>query len=141
MVSTKDRLRRVAGDTMASAWTPATDGPGGSAKIKNGDLFRPPPDGRFGELAGFFKVFGDETRIKILHTLFAAERSVGELAGMVGMSQSSVSHQLRLLKDARIVRRRREGKTVYYALDDDHVKTIFDEGMSHVSERNGWSEG
>ena len=77
------------------------------------------------ELAEIFKVFGDSTRIKILCALFEGEMCV---------SQSAVSHQLRVLKQARLVKFRREGKIVYYSLDDDHVKHIFNEGLNHVLE-------
>lgn len=86
------------------------------------------------DLAELFKVFGDSTRIKILCSLFEAEMCVCDIATTLNMSQSAVSHQLRVLKNAKLVRFRREGKVVYYSLDDDHVKHIFNEGLNHISE-------
>ncbi|MBC5631011.1 helix-turn-helix transcriptional regulator [Clostridium sp. NSJ-6] len=86
------------------------------------------------ELAEFFKVFGDTTRIRILCALFEAEMCVCDLSALLNISQSAISHQLRGLKSARIVKFRREGKVVYYSLDDEHIKHIFDEGFRHISE-------
>ena len=86
------------------------------------------------DLAELFKVFGDSTRIKILYVLFESEMCVCDIAALLGMTQSAISHQLRALKNARLVSSRREGKTVFYALADDHVKTIIDQGLEHVSE-------
>ncbi|SCK00807.1 Transcriptional repressor smtB homolog [uncultured Clostridium sp.] len=86
------------------------------------------------ELAEFFKVFGDTTRIRILCALFEAEMCVCDLSALLNISQSAISHQLRGLKAARIVKFRREGKVVYYSLDDEHIKHIFDEGFRHISE-------
>ncbi len=94
-----------------------------------------PPIGELYELAEVFKLFGDTTRIRILWALFEAEMCVCDIASLLGMSQSSISHQLRLLKQARLVKFRRDGKTVYYSLDDEHVKRIFDQGLIHVSEK------
>ena len=94
-----------------------------------------PPEEELYELAEVFKVFGDPTRIRILWALFEAEMCVCDIASLLNMSQSSISHQLRLLKQARLVKFRREGKTVYYSLDDEHVKMIFDQGLVHVKER------
>ena len=76
------------------------------------------------DLAELFKVFGDSTRIRILHALFESELCVGDIAQILNLSQSAVSHQLKLLKDAKLVRFRREGKIIFYSLDDDHVRTI-----------------
>ncbi|QGU96370.1 metalloregulator ArsR/SmtB family transcription factor [Clostridium bovifaecis] len=87
------------------------------------------------DLAELFKVFGDSTRIKILYALFQAEMCVCDLASLLGMSQSAVSHQLKVLKHTRLVKFRREGKVVYYSLDDDHIKKIFDYGFAHINER------
>lgn len=87
------------------------------------------------ELAELFKVFGDTTRIKILYALFASEMCVCDIAALLGMSQSAVSHQLRVLKQARLVKNRREGKIVYYSLDDDHVEKIFEQGLDHIKHR------
>ena len=86
------------------------------------------------DLAELFKVFGDSTRIKILCSLFEAEMCVCDIATTLGMSQSAVSHQLRVLKNAKLVKFRRDGKVVYYSLDDEHVKHIFDEGLHHITE-------
>lgn len=86
------------------------------------------------DLAEIFKVFGDSTRIKILCVLFEGEMCVCDMAELLGVSQSAVSHQLRVLKQARLVKFRREGKIVYYSLADDHVKHIFNEGLDHVLE-------
>ena len=86
------------------------------------------------DLAELYKIFGDSTRIKILYTLFTEERSVGDIARLLGMTMSAISHQLRILKQARLVKPRREGKMVYYALADDHVRTIFAQGLDHILE-------
>ena len=86
------------------------------------------------DLAELYKIFGDSTRIKILYTLFPEERGVGDIARLLGMTMSAISHQLRILKQARLVKPRREGKMVYYALADDHVRTIFAQGLDHILE-------
>ena len=86
------------------------------------------------DLAELYKIFGDSTRIKILYTLFTEERGVGDIARLLGMTMSAISHQLRILKQARLVKPRREGKMVYYALADDHVRTIFAQGVDHILE-------
>ena len=86
------------------------------------------------ELAELFKVFGDSTRIRILSALSISEMCVCDIAALLGMTQSAISHQLRALKNARLVKARREGKTVFYSLADDHVKTIIDQGLEHVKE-------
>ena len=86
------------------------------------------------DLAELYKIFGDSTRIKILYVLFESEVCVCDIAGVLGMSMSAISHQLRVLKQARLVKYRREGKTVYYSLSDEHVKTILAQGMDHISE-------
>lgn len=85
-------------------------------------------------LAELFKVFGDSTRIRILYALFESELCVGDIAQLLNLSQSAVSHQLKLLKDAKLVKFRREGKIIFYALDDEHVRTIISMGMEHVEE-------
>ncbi len=89
---------------------------------------------RLFEMAELFRVFGDSTRIKILCALFAHERNVTEICEAVGMSQSAISHQLRLLKQADLVSSRREGKTMVYTLADDHVKTIINMAKEHLEE-------
>ncbi len=88
------------------------------------------------DLADLFKIFGDTTRIKILCALFQAEMCVCDIATLLGMTQSSISHQLRVLKQARLVKYRKAGKVVYYSLDDEHVKSIFDQGLIHINEKN-----
>ena len=85
-------------------------------------------------LSELFRIFGDSTRIRILYVLFESEMCVCDIAALLGMTQSAISHQLRALKNARLVKARREGKTVFYALADDHVKTIINQGLEHVSE-------
>ena len=85
-------------------------------------------------LTELFHVFGDSTRMRILYVLFASEMCVCDIATLLGLTQSAVSHQLRLLKGMRLVKSRREGKTVFYALADDHVKTIINQGLGHVGE-------
>jgi ArsR family transcriptional regulator, lead/cadmium/zinc/bismuth-responsive transcriptional repressor len=94
-----------------------------------------PPEENLYDLAEFFKVFGDTTRIRILCALFVSEMCVCDIAALLNMTQSAISHQLRVLKSARLVKYRKEGKIVYYSLDDDHVKGIFDQGFHHVTER------
>ena len=86
------------------------------------------------DLAELYKVFGDSTRIKILYVLFAADLCVYDIAQLLGMTQSAVSHQLRILKNNKLVKFRREGKTVFYALDDDHVRSILKLGMEHLGD-------
>lgn len=86
------------------------------------------------DLTELFRIFGDSTRIRILYVLFEAEMCVCDIAALLGMTQSAISHQLRALKNARLVKSRRDGKTVFYSLADDHVKAIIDQGLEHVSE-------
>ena len=93
-----------------------------------------PKDEILYDLAEFFKVFGDSTRIKIICALFEAEMCVCDLAALLNVSQSAISHQLKTLKSARLVKYRRDGKVIYYSLDDEHVKHVFDEGLRHVTE-------
>ena len=93
-----------------------------------------PGDETLYDLAELFKVFGDSTRIKILYALFEAELCVCDIAQLLNLTQSAVSHQLRVLKNSRLVKFRREGKTVFYSLDDDHVRKIIAQGMEHINE-------
>ena len=93
-----------------------------------------PQDEKLNILADFFKVFGDPTRLKILSALFEEELCVCDISALLNMTQSAVSHQLRLLKKSHIVKFRREGKVVYYSLDDGHIKSIVDQGIMHISE-------
>lgn len=86
------------------------------------------------DLAELFKVFGDSTRIRILYALFESEMCVCDIAQLLGMSQSAISHQLRILKGSKLVKYRREGKTVFYSLADAHVHTIINQGLEHVEE-------
>lgn len=86
------------------------------------------------DLAELFKVFGDSTRIKILYVLVESDMSVADIAQALNMTQSSISHQLRVLKQSRLVRFRREGKNIVYSLADDHVHTIMSQGLEHLEE-------
>lgn len=93
-----------------------------------------PDDEVLYDLAELFKLFGDSTRIKILYALFEAELCVCDIAQLLGLTQSAISHQLRLLKSGKLVTFRRSGKTVFYSLADDHVRSIIGQGMDHVLE-------
>lgn len=86
-------------------------------------------------LADLFKVFGDSTRIRILWALTEAEMCVCDIAALLNATQSAISHQLRVLKQSRLVKHRKDGKIVYYSLDDDHIKGIFDQGLTHINEQ------
>ena len=86
------------------------------------------------DLTELFRIFADSTRIRILYVLLESEMCVCDIAVLLGMTQSAISHQLRALKNARLVKSRREGKTVFYSLADDHVTTIIDQGLEHVKE-------
>ena len=86
------------------------------------------------DLAESFKVFGDSTRIKIICSLFESEMCVCDLSVLLNISQSAISHQLRVLKSARLAKFRRAGKVIYYSLDDEHIKQIFDAGLHHITE-------
>ncbi len=88
------------------------------------------------DLAELFKVFGDTTRIKILWALAESEMCVCDIAALLSMTQSAISHQLRVLKGARLVKNRKEGKVVYYSLDDLHVNQIFEQGLTHIKEQS-----
>ena len=90
-------------------------------------------DGLF-SMAELFRVFGDSTRVRILYVLFESELCVNDVALRLNMTPSAVSHQLRLLKSAKLVKFRREGKTVFYSLDDDHVRSIIAMGLEHIAE-------
>ncbi|HIW21524.1 MAG TPA: metalloregulator ArsR/SmtB family transcription factor [Candidatus Dorea intestinavium] len=86
------------------------------------------------DLADFYKVFGDATRVRILCALLESELCVCDLAELLEMTQSAISHQLRVLKQAKLVKNRREGKTVFYSLADGHIQTIISQGMEHIAE-------
>ena len=85
-------------------------------------------------LTELFHIFGDSTRMRILYVLFASEMCVCDIAQLLGMTQSAISHQLQLLKKSKLVKYRREGKTVFYSLADSHVRTIIGQGMEHITE-------
>lgn len=93
-----------------------------------------PDEDELYDLAELFKVFGDSTRIRILFVLFESEMCVCDLAETLNMTQSAISHQLKILKQAKLVSNRREGKSVFYSLADDHVRTIIDQGREHIEE-------
>ncbi len=93
-----------------------------------------PDEDTLSRLADLFKVFGDGTRIRILYVLFEAEVCVCDLAKLLGMTQSAVSHQLRILKQARLVKSRRDGKTIFYSLADEHVRSLIQQGTEHIHE-------
>ena len=95
---------------------------------------RMPDEDLLMDLSELFKVFGDSTRIKILYVLLESDMCVCDLAQILNMTQSAISHQLRILKQSKLVKYRREGKTVFYSLADGHVRTILDQGMEHVAE-------
>ena len=93
-----------------------------------------PDDNNLRELADFYKVFGEASRVKILYALSETEMCVCDLAAVLGMTQSAISHQLRVLKQVKLVKNRREGKTVFYSLADGHIQNIISQGMEHVLE-------
>ena len=108
-------------------------------KVVNPDLAEAvqknmPDDEYLYDLSELFRIFGDSTRIKILYSLFDSELCVGDIASILNLSQSSVSHQLRILKDSKLVKFRRDGKSIFYSLDDDHVRSILNLGMEHLEE-------
>ncbi|HAA08469.1 MAG: ArsR/SmtB family transcription factor [Syntrophomonadaceae bacterium] len=102
--------------------------------IVNQVLPQMPPEETLYDLAELFKVFGDSTRVKILWALDKEEMCVCDIAYLLNMTQSAISHQLRVLKQAKLVKNRREGKIVYYSLDDEHVRQIFEMGLCHIME-------
>ena len=93
-----------------------------------------PEENELYDLAELFKVFGDSTRIRILFVLFEAEVCVCDLAKALNMTQSAISHQLRILKQNKLVKSRRDGKSIFYSLADEHVRTIIDQGREHIEE-------
>ncbi|MBO7399106.1 MAG: helix-turn-helix transcriptional regulator [Clostridia bacterium] len=109
------------------------------SEVKNADLEQKvrdlmPSEESLFSLADFFRVFGDSTRIKILYALFESELCVCDIAGTLNMTVSAVSHQLKTLKQARLVSSKRNGKSVIYFLADDHVKTVIDQAVEHLNE-------
>jgi len=91
-------------------------------------------DNKLNELAELYKIFSDVSRIKILYSLFENELSVNEIASSVNMSQSAVSHQLKILKQSNLIKNRRDKNVIYYSLKDHHVLNIFDQGLEHINE-------
>lgn len=100
-------------------------------RLKN----QPPDDMIITRLADVFKIFGDNTRIKIMWTLFDNEMCVFDIANKLNMSHSAISHQLSTLKQARLIKARRDGKNAFYSLDDDHVKRIIEQVLIHITEK------
>lgn len=96
---------------------------------------RMPNEADLYDLSDFFKIFGDSTRVKIIWALDEKEMCVCDIAVLLNMTKSAISHQLKTLKQANLVKFRREGKVVYYSLKDDHVKDIFEKGMEHIKEK------
>lgn len=95
---------------------------------------RLPDELSLSDLAEFFRIFGDSTRIRILYALYECEMCVCDLAELLGASQSAISHQLAILRSSKLVKYRRDGKTVFYSLDDDHIFSILAQGMEHIKE-------
>lgn len=93
-----------------------------------------PPEEELQSLGEFFKVFGDPTRLKILYVLLNTEMCVYDISSLLGMTQSAISHQLRVLKQMDLVKNRRDGKIIYYSLADDHIVTILSQGLNHIEE-------
>ena len=93
-----------------------------------------PPEEELKDLAEFFKVFGDVTRLKILNVLLCSQMCVQDIAGILNMSQSAISHQLRILKQMDLVKNKRVGKTILYSLADSHIATILNQGLDHIEE-------
>ena len=97
-------------------------------------------DAFFYDLGDFFKIFGDSSRLKILYALYEGEKGVSEIVDSVGMSQSAISHQLRILRQNDVVKFRKEGKSVIYSLDDDHVSVLLEKGIEHICHKNAYEE-
>lgn len=103
--------------------------------VVNKVMTQMPPEETLYDLAELYKVFGDTTRIRILYALFESELCVNDMAQLLGLSQTAVSHQLRVLKNNKLVTFRKEGKIVFYSLSDDHVRSIIETGMEHIEEQ------
>lgn len=93
-----------------------------------------PPEQKLQKLTNFFKIFGDFSRLKLIYALSKSELCVCDLAALLGLDQSTVSHQLRILKQENVVKYRKDGKVVYYSLSDDHVQEIVEKGFVHINE-------
>ena len=127
-------MRKETGDRMEERKDEVCDGfevHEDLLKIVNETL---PEETELYDLAELFKVFGDSTRIRILYVLFEAEVCVCDLAAALNMTQSAISHQLKILKQNRLIKSRREGKSIFYSLADDHVRTIIAQGQEHIEE-------
>lgn len=105
--------------------------------MKNKDIMN---DSLYYDLGDFFKIFGDSSRLKILYALYQGEKGVSEIVESVGMSQSAISHQLRILRQNDVVKFRKEGKSVIYSLDDEHVSILLEKGIEHICHKNGYEE-
>ena len=132
---TETEHRRTPADALPAQNPQTDDCPCGCNRIETQQRFDTMPDEELlYDLADLFKMFADTTRIKILFALMARAMSVGELADAIGATQSAVSHQLRQLKQAHLVKFQRDGKNVLYSLADDHVYTVLAQGLSHICE-------
>ena len=122
---------------MTNEHKPCCDSPDLHEDILASVLGKMPDENMLIDLSDLFKMFSDHSRLKILYALYLSEMSVCDLADSLDMSQSAVSHQLRLLRGAELVKFRREGKSIFYSLDDEHVSQIIHMGMSHILEQEG----
>lgn len=125
----EDIIKATGAETEETDITGAED----AAKIKEVTDALPDED-TLDELEELFKIFGDSTRIKILYALHIKEMCVMDISLALGMSQSAISHQLRVLRQTRLIRSRRDGKNIYYSLADEHVHTIISMGLEHIEE-------
>ena len=128
-------IEKEAGEVVENARASLEACPCGCNREATANLFAEMPDEELlYDLADLFKVFGDTTRIKMLYALMGQELCVADLAELIAATQSAVSHQLRTLKQARLVKFQRDGKNVIYSLSDDHVYTMLAQGMTHICE-------
>ena len=135
MATEQSSLIESAEETLTDACRQSDDCPCGCNREITKEQFATLPDEELlYDLADLFKVFADTTRIKILYSLMGTDLSVGQIADVVGATQSAVSHQLRVLKQAHLVKFQRDGKSVIYSLSDDHVYTMLAQGMTHICE-------
>ncbi len=135
MNASEHRSDTAAEDIMQGLPANGDDCPCGCNRSTTSEQFEQLPDEELlYDLADLFKVFADTTRIKILYSLMASDLSVNQIAEVIGATQSAVSHQLRVLKQAHLVKFQRDGKSVIYSLSDDHVYTMLAQGMTHICE-------
>ena len=135
MASEQSSLIESAEEILTDVCRESNDCPCGCNREITKEQFATLPDEELlYDLADLFKVFADTTRIKILYSLMGTDLSVGQIADVVGATQSAVSHQLRVLKQAHLVKFQRDGKSVIYSLSDDHVYTMLAQGMTHICE-------